>query len=90
MRICEVKKKEVINLCNCNKLGYVSDLDINLCTGRLEAILVSRNTGFCGLIGNDTYYVIPYDCIKKMGDNLIFVEICEENCITSYKKSIFV
>lgn len=89
MRICDLKKKEVINLCNCKKLGHVSDLEVNLCTGCVEAILVPRSTSFCGILGNDTCYLIPYDCIKKMGDNLIFVEICEENCITSCRKGLF-
>ncbi len=89
MRICDVKKKEVINLCNCKKLGYVADRDVNLCAGRVEAILVQRCTGVCNFFGNDTYYFIPFDCIKKMGDNLIFVEICEENCIMTYRKSLF-
>ena len=65
MRICEVKMREVINLCSCKKLGFVSDLEVNLCTGRIEAILVPRGSGFCGFLGNDSCYLIPYECIKK-------------------------
>ncbi|MFI3171928.1 MAG: YlmC/YmxH family sporulation protein [Eubacteriales bacterium] len=86
MWLCEVKMKEVINLCNCKKLGYVSELDVNLCTGRIEAIIVPRTTSFCGIFGGDSCYLIPYECIKKIGDDLIFVEICEETCVVACKK----
>ncbi len=86
MRICEVRMKEVINVCNCKKLGYVSDLDVNLCTGCIEAIIVPKSGGFCGILGNDWCYYITYDNIQKIGEDLIFVEICEEKCIVSCKK----
>lgn len=86
MRMREVKLKEVINTCNCKKLGYVSDLDVDLCSGRVVAIVVSRGSSVCGFLGSNTCYLIPYDCIKKLGENLIFVEICEENYITTNRK----
>lgn len=86
MRICEVKMKEVINICSCRKLGYISDLEVNLCTGCIEAIIVPINGGFCGLFGTDTCYLIPYNQIKKIGEDLIFVEICEETCVVPCKK----
>ncbi len=86
MRMREVKLKEVINTCNCKKLGCVSDLEVDLCTGRVEAIIVPRCSSVCGFIGSDTCYLIPFECIKKIGENLIFVEICEENCITTCRR----
>lgn len=86
MRICEVRMKEVINVCNCKKLGYVSDLDVNLCTGRIEGIIVPKSSGFCGILGSDCCYYITYENIQKIGEDLIFVEICEEKCTVSCKK----
>lgn len=85
MRICEMKMKEVINICTCKKLGYVSELEVNLCTGCIEAIIVPQMGGFCGFLGKDMCYLIPYENIKKIGEDLILVEICEENCIISCK-----
>lgn len=86
MRMREVKLKEVINICSCKKLGYVSDLDIDLCCGRVEAIIVPHCNSACGFLGSDTCYIIPFECIKKIGENIIFVEICEENCMNAYRK----
>ncbi|MFI3208928.1 MAG: YlmC/YmxH family sporulation protein [Eubacteriales bacterium] len=86
MRMCEVKMKEVINVCSCRKLGYVSDIEVDLCTGRIEAIIVPVSSGFCGIFGRDMCYLICYENIKKIGEDLIFVEICEESCVVPCKK----
>lgn len=86
MRICEVRTKEVINMCNCKKLGRVTDLEINLCSGKIEAIIVSEEIGFCNFFCSDNCYLIPYECIKKIGDDLIFVDICEEKFTITCKK----
>ena len=34
MRLCEFQKKEVINSCDCSKIGYVTDLIFDECSGR--------------------------------------------------------
>ena len=40
MRLCELRQKEVINLCDCRRLGCVVDLVFDLCKGCVEAIVV--------------------------------------------------
>ena len=42
LRLCELEAKEVINACDCKKLGYVVDLIIDECQGRIEAIVIPR------------------------------------------------
>ena len=37
MRFCELKEKEVVNICNGKCLGGVVDLQINVCSGAIEA-----------------------------------------------------
>ncbi|MDE5781831.1 MAG: PRC-barrel domain-containing protein, partial [Lachnospiraceae bacterium] len=46
MRIYDLKQKEVINECDCKRLGYVNDILFNECTGCIEAIIVP---GICRL-----------------------------------------
>ena len=36
VRLSEWKKKEVINCCDCKKLGYIEDLIIDECKGCIE------------------------------------------------------
>ena len=40
MRICDLKQKEVINIKDCKRLGFVGDVDFDICTGRMIAIIV--------------------------------------------------
>lgn len=39
-RIVELRCKEVISICDGNRLGFVSDVEIDTCSGRLAAIVV--------------------------------------------------
>ena len=76
--MCELRKKEVINMCDCKSLGYIIDLELNICSGCLEAIIIPGPGKICGFWGADSEYVIPFSCIKKIGDDIILVEICAE------------
>ncbi len=78
IRLCELKEKEVINICNCKKLGCIVDLVLNVCDGCVQAIIVPGPGRVCGFLGTDSEYVIPWRCIKKIGPDIVLVEICEE------------
>jgi len=45
MRICELKQREVINVKDCKRLGFVGDVDFDISTGKMLAIIVP---GFVG------------------------------------------
>jgi len=85
MRLSELREKEVINLCDCKRLGCVSDAIFNVCDGCIEAIIVPEIGRFHGFFGYDSEYIIPFDCIKNIGPDIIAVEICEEKCLRSCK-----
>lgn len=78
MRLCDFQKKEVINSCDCSKIGYVTDIVFNECNGHIEAIVVPKGGKFCFLFGENSEYVIPFRCIKRIGPDIILVEIHEE------------
>ena len=40
MRMSELKRHEVINVCDCRRLGFVGDLEFDPCTGQIKAIVV--------------------------------------------------
>ena len=67
MRICELRDKEVINVCSGRKLGCA-----------VEALIVPGPGKICGFFGTDCEYVIPFCCIRKIGPDIILVEIQEE------------
>ena len=78
VRLCELEDKEVINTCDCKKRGYIVDLIIDEGKGCIEAIVVPRAGKFCGLFGDGAEYIIPFRCIKRIGPDIILVEICDE------------
>lgn len=54
------------------------DVDIDVCDGKVLAIIIPVPGKICGILGSDGEYVIPFGCIKKIGPDIILVEICEE------------
>lgn len=83
IRFCEWKQKEVINVCNCKRLGSVIDIVIDGCTGCIYAIVIPGPGKICGLFGYDSEYIIPFNCICKIGPDIILVDIDEERFLKS-------
>lgn len=81
MRFCELRQKEVINMCSCTSLGYVIDLLFDPCNGCITDIIVPGPNKILGLIGCDSEYVIPWKKVIKIGCDIILVEICEEETL---------
>ena len=71
----ELRCREVINLCDGRKLGCRCDLDIDECTGQILSLIVPGERKLFGLIRSDDELVIPFCRIKKIGDDVILVEI---------------
>ncbi len=79
MRFCEFQEREVINICDCKKLGFVADLVIDECNGCIEAIVVPKAGKLCSLFSDGSEYVIPFKCIRKIGPDIILVEMHEKS-----------
>ena len=72
--INELKTKEVIDVSCGERLGYVSDVEINLESGRLMALIVPGQYKLMGFLGREEDIVIKWDKIKKIGDEIIIIE----------------
>ena len=82
-RTSDLKQKEVINIADGKRLGFVGDVEINLEDGRLEAIILPGSGRFFGILGKDNEFVIPWDRIRKIGEDIILVEM-DERFIRKY------
>lgn len=77
MLYSEFKCKEVINIRDCRKLGKVIDFEFDECTGCIHKIVVPGNCNrICSFFKSEDEYVIPYKNIKKIGPDIILVDIC--------------
>ncbi len=71
--LTELRCREVINLCDGARMGYVSDVQFDLVSGRITAFIVPESGGVLGLLGRGEDAVIPWDAVEKIGEDIIFV-----------------
>ena len=71
----DLKRKEIINICDGARLGCVSDLELDECTGQICSIIVPGPLRFFGLFRGGDEIVIPYCRIQKIGDDVILVQV---------------
>ncbi|NBH71140.1 YlmC/YmxH family sporulation protein [Clostridiaceae bacterium] len=69
------KKKEVINICDCKRLGFVGDVEFDECTGCITHLIIPGPGCLCGIFGREKEYVIPFCDVKQIGDDIILVEV---------------
>ena len=72
--------KEVICVSDGRRLGYISDARIDLPQGHILAIVVPGPCRFLGLWGRRDDYIIPWHCIRKMGPDIVLVDVKPEEC----------
>ena len=71
----DFKHKEVINIKDAKRLGYVQDVTADFKTGTIKEIIVPGNNKFFNIFSTGTEISIPWTCIKAIGEDLILVEI---------------
>jgi YlmC/YmxH family sporulation protein len=74
VKTSELKQKEVININDGKRLGLVSDVEINMETGNLEAIVIPSGGKFLGFLSKESDIVINWSSIKKIGVDVILVD----------------
>jgi YlmC/YmxH family sporulation protein len=73
-RIATLKNKEVINVRDGQRLGYVCDIEIDVKCGRVLSLIVPASNCMWGLFGKDREYVIAWCCVVKIGEDIILVD----------------
>ncbi|NLL04652.1 MAG: YlmC/YmxH family sporulation protein [Clostridiaceae bacterium] len=86
-RTSDFRQKEVINISDGRRLGFVCDVEINLESGKLDAIVIPGEGRIFGFFGKDNEYVIPWSKIKKIGEDIILVEFDERYVRRDYRNN---
>ena len=68
----EFRSKEVINISDGEKLGFVYDMEIDKQTGHILTLIVPGKEK--KLFSKQNGIKIPWDNIAKIGDDIIFVK----------------
>lgn len=75
MRLGELRYKEIINVANGNRLGFVGDAELDPATGRLTALIVPGPARFFGLFGREEDYLLPFESISRIGEDIILIDV---------------
>lgn len=74
LKTSDLKMKEVVNTIDGRRLGTITDIEIDVETGKLTAIVVPGSGKFLGLFGRNDDIVISWEKIQKIGYDVILVE----------------
>ena len=74
MRMRELRRKEVINITDGGRLGFVGDVDFHLPEGQAAALIIYGPARFFGLFGRWVEDYIPWECIQRVGDDIILID----------------
>lgn len=71
----DFKHKEVININDGKRLGFVQDVTADLESGVITSIIVPGSNKLLNVFSGNNDIVIPWSNIKCIGEDIILVEI---------------
>ncbi len=74
MKFSDMRAKEVICARDGQRLGFVSDMEFDENTGRINSIVVPGAYRYMGVFGREDDVVIEWERITTIGDDLIIIE----------------
>lgn len=73
-RIAELRYKEVISVEDGSRFGYVGDMEVDMDTGQVRALVVPGRRRFFGLLGREEDKYIPWSAVRRFGEDIILVK----------------
>ena len=73
-RITDLRDKEIIDIQDGGRYGYVGDVEVDLESGRVLALVVPGRLRFFGLLGRETDRIFPWESVKRFGADIILVD----------------
>jgi len=78
--------KDVVNVANGKKLGNIGDIDINVQTGKINAVIIGGTGKVLGFFGREEDIVIPWKNILKIGEDVILVRHQESQVLNDVEE----
>ena len=73
-RIADLRYKEVVSLVDGARFGYVGDMEVDLDSGQVRALVVPGRRKLFGLLGREQERYIPWKSVRRFGADIILVE----------------
>ncbi|AIS52697.1 sporulation protein, YlmC/YmxH family [Thermoanaerobacter kivui] len=75
VKASELRDKDVIDINTGEKLGNIIDIEVNLEEGRVEGIVLPKESKFFRIFSKDVELYLSWDSIKKIGTDVILVDL---------------
>ncbi|MBD5099277.1 MAG: YlmC/YmxH family sporulation protein [Clostridiales bacterium] len=73
-RIADLQYKEVIDIADGTRYGFVGDIELNPEQGAIESVVVKGRPRLLGLLGREPDAVFPWSAVKRFGEDIILVD----------------
>ena len=73
-RVSELRYKEIINVSDGSRYGWVGDVEVDLDSGQVRALVVPGRLRLYGLLGREEDRVFPWEAVRRFGADTILVE----------------
>jgi len=73
-RLGDLCCKELIDISDGTRYGFVSDLELDPESGRIRALVVHGRLRLFGLLGREEDKVFSWDCVRRFGEDIILVD----------------
>ena len=80
VKFTQLQCKEVICVSDGRRLGFITDVQVEVPEGRVCAIVVPGPCRFAGVLGRQEDYIIPWHCIRRIGPDIVLVDTKPEDC----------
>ena len=73
-RIADLRYKEVVSVSDGSRFGFVGDIEVDLESGQVQALVVPGRLRLFGLLGREEERRIPWEMVRRFGEDIILVE----------------
>jgi len=77
MKISDLRNMRIVNLANGKVLGKISDLVVDVNRGYVKAIIMPGDARWPAFLSNEKDVEVPWENIKKIGHDVIIVDMPE-------------
>ncbi len=81
----DLRKKEIINLCDGARLGCATDFEFDRCSSVITGLILKKENGFFGLCESERV-IIPWCRVECIGDDTILVRFQSDELASLCKK----
>ena len=80
VKLTDLQCKEVICISDGRRLGFITDVLLEIPEGKIRAIVVPGPSKFLGVLGRHDDYIVSWDCICRIGPDIVLVDTKPEDC----------